>query len=255
MNLIDTHTHLFSSQFDEDRNAVVQKAIDNGVSKMLLPNISSETIEAMHQLCQDFPEHCYPMMGLHPCDVKDDYLKELEIVKAHLDKGKYVAVGEIGIDLYWDKSTLDIQKKAFRQQLIWAKEYDLPVAIHIRESFDEVFEVIEEVNDEKLRGVFHCFTGTKEQGLRAIDMGFMLGIGGVVTFKNSGLDQTLSGLPLAQLILETDSPYLAPTPHRGQRNESAFIPLMAQKLADIYEMDIEEVARITTQNAKTLFKL
>jgi TatD DNase family protein len=222
---------------------------------MLLPNISSETIEAMHQLCQDFPEHCYPMMGLHPCDVKDDYLKELEIVKAHLDKGKYVAVGEIGIDLYWDKSTLDIQKKAFRQQLIWAKEYDLPVAIHIRESFDEVFEVIEEVNDEKLRGVFHCFTGTKEQGLRAIDMGFMLGIGGVVTFKNSGLDQTLSGLPLAQLILETDSPYLAPTPHRGQRNESAFIPLMAQKLADIYEMDIEEVARITTQNAKTLFKL
>ena len=255
MNLIDTHTHLFSSQFDEDRNAVVQKAIDNGVSKMLLPNISSETIEAMHQLCQDFPEHCYPMMGLHPCDVKDDYLKELEIVKAQLDKDKYVAVGEIGIDLYWDKSTLDIQKKAFRQQLIWAKEYDLPVAIHIRESFDEIFEVIEEVNDEKLRGVFHCFTGTKEQGLRAIDMGFMLGIGGVVTFKNSGLDQTLSGLPLAQLILETDSPYLAPTPHRGQRNESAFIPLMAQKLADIYEMDIEEVARITTQNAKTLFKL
>ena len=195
------------------------------------------------------------MMGLHPCDVKDDYLKELEIVKAHLDKGKYVAVGEIGIDLYWDKSTLDIQKKAFRQQLIWAKECDLPVAIHIRESFDEVFEVIEEVNDEKLRGVFHCFTGTKEQGQRAIDMGFMLGIGGVVTFKNSGLDQTLSGLPLAQLILETDSPYLAPTPHRGQRNESAFIALMAQKLADIYEMDIEEVARITTQNAKTLFKL
>ena len=255
MNLIDTHTHLFSSQFDEDRNAVVQKAIDNGVSKMLLPNISSETIEAMHQLCQDFPKHCYPMMGLHPCDVKDDYLKELEIVKAQLDKGKYIAVGEIGIDLYWDKSTLDIQKKAFRQQLIWAKEYDLPVAIHIRESFDEIFEVIEEVNDEKLRGVFHCFTGTKEQGLRAIDMGFMLGIGGVVTFKNSGLDQTLSGLPLAQLILETDSPYLAPAPHRGQRNESAFIPLMAQKLADIYEMDIEEVARITTQNAKTLFKL
>jgi TatD DNase family protein len=233
----------------------VQKAIDNGVSKMLLPNISSETIEAMHQLCQDFPKHCYPMMGLHPCDVKNDYLKELEIVKAQLDKGKYVAVGEIGIDLYWDKSTLDIQKKAFRQQLIWAKEYDLPVAIHIRESFDEIFEVIEEVNDEKLRGVFHCFTGTKEQGLRAIDMGFMLGIGGVVTFKNSGLDQTLSGLPLAQLILETDSPYLAPTPHRGQRNESAFIPLIAQKLADIYEMDIEEVARITTQNAKTLFKL
>ena len=255
MNLIDTHTHLFSSQFDEDRHAVVQKAIEQGVSKMLLPNINSETVEAMHQLCQDFPDHCYPMMGLHPCDVKDNYLEELEVVKSHLDKGNYVAVGEIGIDLYWDKSTLGIQKEAFRQQLIWAKEYDLPVAIHIRESFDEIFEVIEEVNDEKLRGVFHCFTGTIEQGQRAIDMGFMLGIGGVVTFKNSGLDQTLKHLSLEHLILETDSPYLAPTPHRGQRNESAFISLMAQKLADIYEIDIEEVARITTHNAKTLFKI
>lgn len=255
MNLIDTHTHLFSSQFDEDRNTVVQKAIDNGVSKMLLPNINSDTIEAMHQLCQDFPQHCYPMMGLHPCDVKDNYLQELEMVKAHLDKGKYVAVGEIGIDLYWDKSTLEIQKKAFRQQLIWAKEFNLPVAIHIRESFDEIFEVIEEVNDQNLIGVFHCFTGTKEQGQRAIDMGFMLGIGGVVTFKNSGLDQTLKGLPLEKLLLETDSPYLAPTPYRGQRNESAYVPLMAQKLAEIYEVDIVEVARITTQNAKSLFNL
>ena len=164
MNLIDTHTHLFCSQFDEDRHQVVQKAIEEGVDKMLLPNINSETVEAMHQLCQDFPQHCYPMMGLHPCDVKDDYEQELEIVKSHLDKGDYVAVGEIGIDLYWDKSTLDIQKKAFLQQLIWAKEYDLPVAIHIRESFDAIFEVIEEVNDQNLRGVFHCFTGTKEQG-------------------------------------------------------------------------------------------
>lgn len=255
MNLIDTHTHLFSSQFDEDRRQVVQKAIEQGVDKMLLPNINSETVEAMHQLCKDFPQHCYPMMGLHPCDVKDDYEQELEVVKFHLDKGKYVAVGEIGIDLYWDKSTLDIQKKAFRQQLIWAKEYDLPVAIHIRESFDAIFEVIEEVNDQNLRGVFHCFTGTIEQGQKAIDMGFMLGIGGVVTFKNSGLDKTLKELPLEQLLLETDSPYLAPTPHRGQRNESSYIPLMAQKLAEIYEVNIEEVARTTTQNAKTLFKL
>ena len=139
MNLIDTHTHLFSSHFDEDRHAVVQKAIEKGVSKMLLPNINSETVEAMHQLCHDFPENCFPMMGLHPCDVKDNYLEELEVIKSHLDKGNYVAVGEIGIDLYWDKSTLDIQKKAFRQQLIWAKEYDLPVAIHIRESFDQIF--------------------------------------------------------------------------------------------------------------------
>ena len=157
--------------------------------------------------------------------------------------------------MYWDKRTLDIQKKAFLRQLIWAKEYDLPVAIHIRESFDVIFEVIKEVNDQNLKGVFHCFTGTEEQGQKAMDMGFMLGIGGVVTFKNSGLDKTLKELPLEYLLLETDSPYLAPRPHRGQRNESSYILLIAQKLAEIYEVNIEEVARITTQNAKTLFKL
>jgi len=252
---IDTHTHLFSSQFDHDKHQVIEKAIKKGVDKMLLPNINSETVKAMHQLCQDFPQHCYPMMGLHPCDVKDNYEQELEIVKSHLDKGKYVAMGEIGIDLYWDKSTLDIQKKAFRQQLIWAKDYELPVAIHIRESFETIFEVIEEVNDQNLKGVFHCFTGTKEQAQKAIEMGFMLGIGGVVTFKNSGLDKILKELPLEKLLLETDSPYLAPTPHRGQRNESSYIPFIAQKMAEIYGVNIEEVAKITTQNAKKLFKL
>ena len=240
MFYIDTHTHLFSSQFDVDRHQVVQKAIEQGVDKMLLPNINSETIEAMHQLCKDFPQHCYPMMGLHPCDVKDDYEEELKIIKSHLDKGKYVAIGEIGIDLYWEKSTLDIQKKAFRQQLEWAKEYDLPVAIHIRKSFDTIFEVLEEVNDQNLRGVFHCFTGSKEQGQKAIEMGFMLGIGGVVTFKNSGLDKVLKELPLEKLLLETDSPYLAPTPYRGQRNESSFITIVAQKLAKIYEVTLEK---------------
>ncbi len=255
MFYIDSHTHLFSSQFDNDRHQVVQKAIDQGVDKMLLPNINSKTLEAMHQLCQDFPQHCYPMMGLHPCDVKDDYEEELKIIKSHLDKGKYVAIGEIGIDLYWDKGTLDIQKKAFRQQLKWAKEYDLPVAIHIRNSFDTIFEVLEEVNDQNLRGVFHCFTGSKEQGQKAIEMGFMLGIGGVVTFKNSGLDKVLKELPLDKLLLETDSPYLAPTPYRGQRNESSFITIVAQKLAEIYEVNLEEVAIKTTQNAKTLFNL
>ena len=255
MFYIDTHTHLFSSQFDIDRHQVVQKAIEQGVDKMLLPNINSETLEAMHQLCKDFPQHCYPMMGLHPCDVKDDYEEELKIIKSHLDKGKYVAIGEIGIDLYWEKSTLDIQKKAFRQQLEWAKEYDLPVAIHIRKSFDTIFEVLEEVNDQNLRGVFHCFTGSKEQGQKAIEMGFMLGIGGVVTFKNSGLDKVLKELPLEKLLLETDSPYLAPTPYRGQRNESSFITIVAQKLAKIYEVNLEEVAIKTTQNAKTLFNL
>ncbi|MDA7794326.1 TatD family hydrolase [Flavobacteriales bacterium] len=255
MNLIDTHTHLFSSQFDDDRHLIVQNAIDKGVSKMLLPNINSQTIDAMHKLCADFPTHCFPMMGLHPCDVKENYLEELQIVKSYLDKGSYVALGEIGIDLYWDKDTLDIQKEAFRQQLIWAKEYDLPVAIHIRESFDEVFEIIEEVNDDHLRGVFHCFTGNEAQAKKAIELGFMLGVGGVVTFKNSGLDKTLKNLDLNHLILETDSPYLAPTPHRGQRNESSFLPLIAQKLAEIYEINVEEVAKVTSHNANTLFKL
>ena len=255
MFYIDSHTHLFSSQFDNDRHQVVQKAIEQGVEKMLLPNINSKTLEAMHQLCQDFPQHCFPMIGLHPCDVKNDYEEELKIIKSHLDKGQYVAIGEIGIDLYWDKGTLEIQKKAFRQQLKWAKEYDLPVAIHIRKSFDTIFDVLEEVNDQNLRGVFHCFTGSKEQGQKAIEMGFMLGIGGVVTFKNSGLDKVLKELPLEKLLLETDSPYLAPTPYRGQRNESSFITIVAQKLAEIYEVNLEEVAIKTTHNAKTLFNL
>ena len=255
MFYIDSHTHLFSSQFDNDRHQVVQKAIEQGVEKMLLPNINSKTLEAMHQLCQDFPQHCFPMIGLHPCDVKNDYEEELKIIKSHLDKGKYVAIGEIGIDLYWDKGTLEIQKKAFRQQLKWAKEYDLPVAIHIRKSFDTIFDVLEQVNDQNLRGVFHCFTGSKEQGQKAIEMGFMLGIGGVVTFKNSGLDKVLKELPLEKLLLETDSPYLAPTPYRGQRNESSFITIVAQKLAEIYEVNLEEVAIKTTHNAKTLFNL
>ena len=253
--LIDTHTHLFASQFDNDRAQVVQDAIDKGVNTMLLPNINSESIEPMNKLCRQFPNHCFPMMGLHPCDVKSNFENELNFIKSWLDKERYVAIGEIGIDLYWDKSTLDVQKEAFRQQLIWGKEYNLPVVIHIRESFDDVFEVVEKVNEDKLRGVFHCFTGTVEQGKKAIEMGFMLGIGGVATFKNSGLDKTLKELPLESLLLETDSPYLAPTPHRGRRNESSFLPIIAQKLADIYELDIQEVARITTHNALTLFKL
>lgn len=255
MILVDTHTHLFANQFDLDRQEVVQKALDAGVDKLLLPNINSDSIESMHELCQKFPNHCFPMMGLHPCDVTNNYVHQLDIIKSHLEKGSYIAVGEIGIDLYWDKSTLGIQKEAFRQQLIWGIEYDLPVAIHIRESYDAVFEVIEEVNEDKLRGVFHCFTGTVEQGKKALEMGFMLGIGGVVTFKNSGLDKTLKELPLEHLVLETDSPYLAPTPHRGQRNESSFLPIIAQKLAEIYELNVEEVARITTHNSHTLFKL
>lgn len=255
MNLIDTHTHMFSSQFDEDREQIVKKCIESGIKTLLLPNINSETIDAMWNLCDLFPKNCFPMIGLHPCDVKEDYQKELDIVLQELKNRKYVAVGEIGIDLHWDKTTLDIQKKAFDQQIKWAIEFDLPIAIHIRESFEEVFEVLEQNIHPKLRGVFHCFTGTIEQAQRAISMGFMLGVGGVVTFKNSGVDKVLENIDLKYLVLETDSPYLAPTPLRGKRNDSTNLQLICDKLAQLNDLESSEVARITTKNAQTLFNL
>lgn len=255
MNLIDTHTHMFSSQFDEDREQIVKECIESGIETLLLPNINSETIDAMWNLCDLFPKNCFPMIGLHPCDVKEDYQKELDIVLQELKNRKYVAVGEIGIDLHWDKTTLDIQKKAFDQQIKWAIEFDLPIAIHIRESFEEVFEVLEQNIHPKLRGVFHCFTGTIEQAQRAISMGFMLGVGGVVTFKNSGVDKVLENIDLKYLVLETDSPYLAPTPLRGKRNDSTNLQLICDKLAQLNDLESSEVARITTKNAQTLFNL
>lgn len=255
MNLIDTHTHMFSSQFDEDREQIVKKCIESGIETLLLPNINSETIDAMWNLCDLFPKNCFPMIGLHPCDVKEDYQKELDIVLQELKNRKYVAVGEIGIDLHWDKTTVDIQKKAFDQQIKWAIEFDLPIAIHIRESFEEVFEVLEQNIHPKLRGVFHCFTGTIEQAQRAISMGFMLGVGGVVTFKNSGVDKVLENIDLKYLVLETDSPYLAPTPLRGKRNDSTNLQLICDKLAQLNDLESSEVARITTKNAQTLFNL
>ena len=255
MNLIDTHTHLFSDQFKGDRNQVVQRAIDLGISKLFLPNIDSSTIEPMLSLCKAFPDNCFAMMGLHPCDVKEDFEKELAIVRQHLKNGNYIAVGEIGIDLHWDKSTLAWQQQAFRTQLQWAKEFDLPVAIHIRESFDEIFEIVEQEADPKLRGVFHCFTGTKEQADRAISLGFYLGIGGVVTFKNSHLPETLKEVPLNKIILETDSPYLAPTPNRGKRNESSNLIFIAEKIAEIHQIEVAKVAETTTANALKLFQI
>lgn len=255
MNLIDTHTHMFSSQFDEDREQIVKECIESGIETLLLPNINSKTIDAMWNLCDLFPKNCFPMIGLHPCDVKEDYQKELDIVLRELKNRKYVAVGEIGIDLHWDKTTLNIQKKAFDQQIKWAIEFDLPIAIHIRESFEEVFEVLEQNIHPKLRGVFHCFTGTIEQAQRAISMGFMLGVGGVVTFKNSGVDKVLENIDLKYLVLETDSPYLAPTPLRGKRNDSTNLQLICDKLAQLNDLESSEVARITTKNAQTLFNL
>lgn len=255
MNLIDTHTHMFSSQFDEDREQIVKQCIESGIETLLLPNINSETIDAMWSLCDLFPKNCFPMIGLHPCDVKEDYQKELDMVVQELKNRKYVAVGEIGIDLHWDKTTLDIQKNAFDQQIKWAIEFDLPIAIHIRESFEEVFEVLEQNIHPKLRGVFHCFTGTLEQAQKAISMGFMLGVGGVVTFKNSGVDKVLENIDLKHLVLETDSPYLAPTPLRGKRNDSRNLQLICDKLAQLNDLESSEVARITTKNAQTLFNL
>ncbi|MEJ6734943.1 MAG: TatD family hydrolase [Flavobacteriales bacterium] len=253
--MIDTHTHMFSSQFDEDREQIVKECIESGIETLLLPNINSETIDAMWSLCDLFPKNCFPMIGLHPCDVKEDYQKELDIVLQELKNRKYVAVGEIGIDLHWDKTTVDVQKNAFDQQIKWAIEFDLPIAIHIRESFEEVFEVLEQNIHPKLRGVFHCFTGTLEQAQKAISMGFMLGVGGVVTFKNSGVDKVLENIDLKHLVLETDSPYLAPTPLRGKRNDSRNLQLICDKLAQLNDLESSEVARITSKNAQTLFKL
>ena len=256
MHLVDTHTHLFAQQFDDDRSEVIQRALEKGVQKMLLPNINSSSIQPMLNLCAEFPNNCFPMIDLHPCDIKKNYLEELVIIEEWLKNEKFVAVGEIGIDLYWDKSTLSIQEDAFRKQIGLAKKYKLPIAIHVRDSFDEVLSIIDELNDDNLSGVFHCFTGNEAQANHIINYGgFKLGIGGVVTFKNSNLYKTLSTISIEYLILETDSPYLAPTPYRGKRNESSYVILVAEKLAEIYEKSLEEIAYITTQNTKELFKI
>lgn len=254
MKFIDTHTHLFTEQFDEDRTAIVKNAIQNGVEKMLLPNIDLDSIIPLHELTAEFPKNCYPMMGLHPCSVTENWEDELTIIKSNLDENKYCAIGEIGMDLYWDKSTIEFQKKVFSQQIKWAKEMNLPIVIHVRDAFDETFEVIDQLNDDSLTGVFHCFTGSIDQANHILNYGgFKLGVGGVLTFKNSGLDSVISEIDLEHLVLETDSPYLAPTPHRGKRNESSYIPLIAQKLAGVKGIQLEEVAKVTSSNAVKLF--
>lgn len=252
--MIDTHTHLYSIEFDTDRDLIVQNAMDTGVSKMLLPNVDLDSIAGMHELVKKFPAHCYPMMGLHPCSVKENWEADLVVIKSWLDKGNYCAIGEIGIDLYWDKSTLEFQKKAFRKQIEWAKEKKLPIVIHVREAFDETFAIVDELNDENLTGVFHCFSGNLDQANHILNYGgFKLGIGGVVTFKNGGLDKVLPHIDLEHLVLETDSPYLAPVPHRGKRNESSYIRIVAEKLAELKGVSFETVDEITTRNALALF--
>lgn len=253
MIITDTHTHLYSEQFDEDRNEMIQRALDNGISRFFIPAINSSYTEAMLNLEKDFPTYVFLMMGLHPTSVKENYLDELSLVKEWLDKRKFYAVGEIGIDLYWDKTFLQQQQDVFKKQIEWAKEKNLPIVIHCREAFNEIFEVLEGVKDDKLRGIFHCFTGTLDQAKRAIGFNMKLGIGGVVTFKNGGLDKFLNEIPLEHIVLETDSPYLAPIPYRGKRNESSYIINVLDKLVDIYNLTPQEIAHITTNNSKKVF--
>lgn len=254
MILTDTHTHLYSSQFNEDREEVIQRAINAGVSRFFIPSIDSSYTNRMFELEKQYSENVFLMMGLHPCYVKPETFEtELAFVEKELFSRKYYAVGEIGIDLYWDKSTLEIQKLAFKKQIQWAKQLGLGINIHCRDAFDEVFEVLESEYDEKLYGIFHCFTGDLDQAKRAVSLGMKLGIGGVATFKNGKIDQFLSQIDLKQIVLETDSPYLAPVPYRGKRNESSYTLLVAQKLAEIYQISVEEIANITTQNSKDIF--
>lgn len=251
---IDTHAHLYHKQFDGDRREMLRRAADAGLSKLYLPNVDRESIAAMDAMAAEHPDLCRPMMGLHPCSVGEDPSKDLAEVERLLATGKYWAVGEIGIDLYWDKTWLKQQQEAFRMQVRWARQLALPVAIHCRESFDEVIAIVEEENDASLRGVFHCFTGTPAQGRRVMALGgFFLGIGGVITYPKSGLAQTMAEVGIDRCVLETDAPYLAPVPHRGKRNESAYVPLIAQALATATSTPLAEVARITTANAIELF--
>lgn len=253
MILTDTHTHLYYEKDPELRAALMARCLENKVSRLFLPNVDSVSIPLVFSLAEQYPEHCFPMLGLHPCDVKADFKEELATIEREIAQRKVYAIGEIGIDLHWDKTTLSIQKEAFRTQIAWAKQLDLPIVIHCREAFDEIFEILSELKDEKLRGIFHCFSGTLEQAEKVINLGFYLGIGGVLTYKNSGLDQVVAKIPLEHLVLETDSPYLTPVPFRGKPNESSYLIYVAQKLADIKQISIEDIAEITTQNSKLVF--
>jgi TatD DNase family protein len=255
VNIIDTHTHLYLKQFNEDIDLVINRSKEIGVKKFILPAIDSSHFNEMHNLKDKYPNSIYLMSGLHPTDVKENYKDELDFVVNTLKSHNYVAIGEIGIDLYWEKSFLKQQKDAFKFQIKLAIKHDLPIVIHCREAFNEIFEILDKENSNKLRGVFHCFTGTLEQAKRAIDLGFFLGIGGVVTFKNGGIDKFLHEIDLKNIVLETDSPYLAPVPFRGKRNESSYIIYVLEKLSEIYGISKEKIAEITSKNAEKVFRL
>lgn len=253
MIFTDTHSHLYDTKFAEDREEMIQRAFEEGVERIFLPNVDQHTVKPMLDICARYPNRCFPMMGLHPCHVKEDFKSELVGLQSYLDKGNYCAVGEIGMDLYWDTSFEQQQKEAFRTQIQWAKAKNLPIIIHCRDAFDPIFEILESERDERLRGIFHCFTGTIDQAQQAIDLNFHIGFGGVLTFKKSGLDLVAAQIDLSHIVLETDSPYLAPSPNRGKRNESSYLIHIAQKLADIHQVSIQEIAAITTANSKQIF--
>ena len=255
MQFIDTHTHLYLPEFDTDRDEVVNRAVDSGISKMLLPNIDIKSVDLLLSTADRYPGICYPMIGLHPTSVKNDYISQLDKLESLFEKHRFIAIGEIGIDLYWDKTFLKEQIIAFRRQIAFALNKRLPVVIHSRDSFPEVFSVLNEFEGEGLKGVFHAFSGDINDAVSAIRMGFKLGIGGVVTFKNSGLDKIVKETGPENLILETDSPYLAPVPHRGKRNESSYICIINSRLAEIFGMNEEKIASLTYLNSTGLFKL
>ncbi|MGB6267772.1 MAG: TatD family hydrolase [Olleya sp.] len=255
MIITDTHTHLYSQAFDADREQIIQRALQNGVTRFFIPAIDSTYTKSMLDLQTNYPENVFLMMGLHPTHVKDNYKDELQHVTEMLNLHQFYAVGEIGIDLYWDKSTLAIQQEAFRHQIKLAKQHKLPIVIHCRDAFDEIFEILEEEKSDDLYGIFHCFTGTIEQAHQAISYKMKLGIGGVATFKNGKIDQFLNQIELKHIVLETDSPYLAPKPYRGKRNESSYIIKVLEKLSEIYEVSQEKIAEITTENSKAVFSI
>ncbi len=251
MILTDTHTHLYSQEFDDDREKVVNDALSKGISRFFIPAIDSRYTGSMNRLQRAYPDHVFLMAGLHPTSVRDNYEKELEHVSAVLDTGKYYGIGETGIDLYWDRSYLEQQRAAFLYQIELARKYHLPVIIHCREAFDEIFEILE--SESGVKGIFHCFTGSLTQARQAIDYGMALGIGGVVTYKNGKLDTFLNQIDLKHIVLETDAPYLAPVPRRGKRNESGYLLYILDKLCEIYKMPQEEIAAITTDNSVRIF--
>jgi len=250
---IDTHTHLYDEYFNKDYDQFIRQAIHSGVTRLYMPNCDSSTIEPMMEIARRWPEQCLPMMGLHPTYVNDTVEEELAIVRQWLEKEKFAAIGEIGLDYYWSTERVDAQKMAFERQIAWALEFDLPIVIHSREATRDCIDLVRKAQNGSLRGVFHCFSGSADEAKEIKDLGFYLGLGGTVTYKNSGLQQLIRQMPLDQIVLETDAPYLAPVPFRGKRNESSYLPFVAEKIADIKEMTIEEVARITTDNANNLF--